>query len=225
MRQSLAERLKSETRALHVGVERSAFMGRLLRGSLARPAYCALLRNLHSIYAALEPAMERHLANPVIAPLVLPGLWRALPLEHDLAALHGPDWRAAFPVAAATRAYVERLHELERTRPALLAAHAYVRYLGDLSGGQVLRGIVSRSIAGADAGAVAFYDFGDDERTLGLKRSFRSGIESIAVDEGGVSALVDEAAAAFVRHGQLFEELETAHPGVRGPGATDAARH
>jgi len=53
---SLAERLKTETRALHTSAERSTFMGVLLRGRMERPAYCALLRNLHAIYALRDDA-------------------------------------------------------------------------------------------------------------------------------------------------------------------------
>ena len=95
MRVSLPERLKTETRALHTVAERSTFMQMLLSGRLDRLAYCALLRNLHAVYAALEPALARHASLPAIAPVFLPALWRAGALQHDLDALHGPGWAKA----------------------------------------------------------------------------------------------------------------------------------
>ena len=63
---TLAQRLKAETRALHTAAERSRFMSVLLRGQMGRAPCCALLRNLHSIYAALEPALARRALHPVI---------------------------------------------------------------------------------------------------------------------------------------------------------------
>ena len=207
---SLADRLKIETRALHTAAERSAFMGILLRGRMQRPAYAALLRNLHSIYAGLEPALVRHAGHPVLAPIFLPALWRTQALERDLHELHGPGWSAELPVQAASLSYAARLRELEAAQPALLLAHAYVRYLGDLSGGQMLRNIVAASPALGAASAVAFYDFGDPVGTRELTLAFRAGLGSVAVDEALSTALVDEALLAFGLHRRLFDELMAA---------------
>lgn len=63
---SLALRLRSETRALHTSAERIAFMRTLLRGRMLLHAYVALRRNLHAIYAALEPALLHHALRPAI---------------------------------------------------------------------------------------------------------------------------------------------------------------
>lgn len=37
-------------------------------------------------------------------------------------------------VPEATRKYAERIHEVGQNEPELLVAHAYTRYMGDLSG-------------------------------------------------------------------------------------------
>ena len=135
MTASLAERLRTETRALHTAAERSRFMGVLLRGQMDRASYCALLRNLHAIYAALEPALARHAGHPVLAPVFLPRLARTQALADDLLTLHGSAWADAIALQPATARYLRRLHEIEAAQPELLFAHAYVRFLGDLSGG------------------------------------------------------------------------------------------
>ena len=200
----LAERLKAETRALHMAAERSVFMGALLRGELERPAYGALLRNLHAIYAVLEPALERHAGDPAIAPVYLPSLWRTRTLERDLLALHGPRWADELALQPAAIAYVERLREVDAAQPELLLAHAYVRYLGDLSGGQMLSGIVARSF---QRDAVAFYDFGDAPATQALTQAFRAGLAAVPADERRIDALVGEARLSFGLHQRLFDEL------------------
>lgn len=203
----LAERLKTETRALHTAAERSVFMGALLRGQMARAAYGALLRNLHALYAVLEPALQRHAGHPAIAPVYLPSLWRARALEHDLLALHGPRWADELPLQPAATDYVARLREIDGSQPELLLAHAYVRYLGDLSGGQMLSGIVARSF---HRDAVAFYDFGDALATKDLTQAFRAGLAVVPVDHRQADALVNEARLSFGLHQRLFDELAAA---------------
>lgn len=212
MTQSLSESLRRETRDLHTQAERSAFMGRLLRGQMQRPAYVALLRNLHAIYTALEPALRRHAGHAAVAPLILPGLWRTKSLERDLDALHGAAWAAQVPLQRATMAYVARLHEIEKTDPTLLAAHSYVRYLGDLSGGQMLSRIVRDSLGLREGEGTAFYDFGDAERMTALKKAYRDGLASLALDEPKQQAVVAEAKLAFQAHQALFEELNLDSP-------------
>ena len=203
----LAERLRSETRALHTAAERSAFMGALLRGRLQQRAYCALLRNLHAIYAALEPALKRHAAHPLISPVVIEGMWRCEALQHDLRMLHGDTWQTDLVLEPAATRYVSRLLEIDANRPAHLLAHAYVRYLGDLSGGQMLRRVVAGGMPWDAAGAVAFYDFGDALETAELTRAFREGLARLQADDEQVDSIVDEAKEAFRLHCNLFDEL------------------
>jgi len=207
---SLAERLKTETRALHTSAERSVFMGTLLRARMERPAYCALLRNLHPLYAVLEPALRRHQQHSLIAPFYLPALWRSSALERDLCTLHGAHWADELALQPAASAYVARLREVDASQPELLLAHAYVRYLGDLSGGQMLRDIVAKSLSRDGSVAVAFYDFGDALATKALTQAFRAGLAAVAVDERQADALVNEAKLSFGLHQQLFDELAAA---------------
>ena len=182
-------------------------MRTLLDGRMDRAAYCALLRNLHALYSVLEPALERHANHPVIAPVFLPALWRRRALQHDLSTLHGPDWADVIALQSATLTYVDRLRTLQEFRPPLLLAHAYVRYLGDLSGGQLLRGVVARSATLAAGSAIAFYDFGDALSVSSLTHAFRAGLDAVPTDDRLSDALVDEAKLAFAGHSQLFDQL------------------
>jgi heme oxygenase len=204
----LAARLRVATKDLHQAVERAGVMRRLLRGQLPRADYGALLRNLHAVYRALEPALARHAGHPQLQPVHHPQLARTAALAADLQALHGPGWADDLPLQPAAAAYAEHLVKLAEQRPGLLAAHAYVRYLGDLSGGQVLAAIVSRSLQLAPGQAVSFYDFGPAEQVAALARGLRQGLDHIARDEADADALVDEACSAFERHRQLFEQLD-----------------
>jgi heme oxygenase len=204
---SLGERLRSGTRALHVEVERGPFMQRLLKGQLDRPAYCRLLRNLHPLYATLEAGLERHQAHPQVAPIFLPELWRSARLEADLEVLHGPGWREALAVVPAAADYRARLEALAADAPELLAAHVYVRSLGDLNGGQMLERVVAGSVATGVAGGTSFYDFGSPQAVQRLAAALRAGLASLGLDAAGEAALVEEARAGFERHRALFAQL------------------
>ena len=218
--QSLALRLKTETRALHTAAERSRFMQALLRGRMERPAYCALLRNLHAIYESLEPALSRHARHPVLAPVYQPALCRAPALAADLNALHGASWQHAFERQPACGAYVARLREIDATRPELLLAHAYVRYLGDLSGGQMLRRVVAESMHLPTDTGTAFYNFGEPLETLQLTQAFRVGLDEVVVDAASADAVVAEAVLAFRLFRDLFDELaHTCGVAERPPGS------
>lgn len=205
--QTLAERLKSETGELHRAAERSCFMSALLRGRLDRRAYALLLRSLHEVYASLEAGLDAHATHPQLAPLWCPGLARRTALEGDLDRLAGRSWAVGLEARPAARRHAMRLQQLAREAPGLLAAHAYVRYLGDLSGGQMLAPIVERSLQLQPGEATRFYDFGGATATAQRARELRDGLAAID-DQGPLAdAQVAEAKLAFGLHLDLFGEL------------------
>lgn len=208
----LAARLKQETRGLHTLAERSGVMADLLQGRLALNGYVALLRNLQPIYAALEAGLDAHASNAQVRRLWRPELRRLASLEQDLDTLRPGDWATASRLAPAGTAYVERLQRLAQTAPALLLAHAYLRYLGDLHGGQMMARMVRGQFALEAAKGTAFYDFGAPEQVEQLKRDFRAGLDALALTPMQADAFVAEACEGFRLHQQLFDELK--HPAV-----------
>jgi heme oxygenase len=115
------------------------------------------------------------------------------------------------------QAYVARLQALQAAPAAeaapSLVAHAYVRYLGDLHGGQVLQRLVARLYAlpaGDSAPGTRFYDFGDTPQVLLLRQQLRRALGSLPFDAVQQDATVEEALWAFTQHRVLFEELAAA---------------
>ncbi|WP_127996340.1 biliverdin-producing heme oxygenase [Piscinibacter defluvii] len=200
---SLSATLRERTAAAHRRVEGTPFVRALLAGRLDRAGYTLLLRSLHEVYAALEAALG---AQPALAPLVHPALPRSEALGEDLVLLHGPRWREELAPRPASIGYARRLGELAAAQPLLLAAHAYVRYLGDLSGGQVLGRIVQRSLGLAGEAGTRFYRF--EAPPDSLAQGLRAGLDALVVDAPQREAPLDEALAAFGRHEHLFAELQ-----------------
>lgn len=200
---ALPMRLRSATRGLHTAAERSPLMATLVAGRVTRQRYVALLASLHAIYAALERALAARADDPVVAALDAAPLARRPALERDLAALR------AGPVepAPAAQTYAARIGALAAHGSPALAAHAYVRYLGDLHGGQVLARQVSRALGLADGEGTAFYDFGPPERVAALRRQLREALGRLPVDRQGADAIVAEACWGFEQHRVLFDEV------------------
>ncbi|MBC7699819.1 biliverdin-producing heme oxygenase [Aquabacterium sp.] len=207
MTPNLSERLRSETRTLHATAESTPIMRSLLRCEIDETRYVALLSNLLMIYSALEPALDRNAAHPVLSRIAHPAIRRAAALRADLSALKGGDWRESDAIVSATVAYAKRIEAIDLACPQLLLAHAYVRYLGDLSGGQVLKRVVSSNPMLKTPVPVAFYDFGDATTTASLAKTFRTGLASVVLSPLDEDAVVAEAKLAFELHITLFNEL------------------
>lgn len=213
MNMGLAQRLREATKGLHVHTERAGIMPALLRGALPRAGFCRLQRNLHAVYAALEAALQRHAAAPALAVWCQPALARSAALADDLQALHGADWASVLPLVPATQAMVQRLGTPVDARPALLAAHAYVRYLGDLSGGQILSRLARGTYGLGDGPGARFYDFGPPAAVAVLAQQCRAGLDAAALSDADAQAVVDEACWSFAQHALLFEQLAALEPG------------
>jgi heme oxygenase (biliverdin-producing, ferredoxin) len=211
----LAARLRAATQPMHSAAQGTRFIRALFRGRIERREYCLLLRNLHALYDALERGLVRNADTPALAPLPVPALLRAASLNSDLSHLHGTGWRE-LQLTAAMSDYVARIEQVSAGQPPLLAAHAYVRYMGDLSGGQLLGGIVGAALRLEGGRGTAFYRFDGDPTSL--KAQFRTALDGLPVDAGTANAIVTEAIDAFARHVRLFRELGRAPPDA-GAGA------
>lgn len=204
----LSARLRAGTRTLHRDAERAGVMAQLLDGRLDAVTYLSLLHNLHAIYVAMESALVGFRSHAAVASIYDPALARSDALVADMAALCGACGIARpAGYASATRDYVARLGNLTAADAHCLVAHAYVRYLGDLSGGQMLRQVILRSAALGSSGAVHFYDFGDEATVAVRVARFRAGLDAVAEVENHLGMIVAEAVDAFRRHVRLFEEL------------------
>ncbi len=204
---TLSVRLRDETKAAHTRAERSGIMRALLTGTLPREGYARLQANLHHVYVALEEMLRVHADHPAVAPIHDPRLERVRPLERDLEIMTGPGWRVELPITEAARQYADRIREAAALDPALLVAHSYTRYLGDLSGGQILHRFAAKLLPAEQQGAMAFYEFPGIHDPDTYKQRYRAALDALAVDEGEADRIVAEALRAFDLNSALFEAL------------------
>jgi len=202
----LSVALREGTRGEHETAERSGFVELLMSGALDRSAYADLAAQQLAVYTALEAAGSR-LADD--GGLVFDQLVRVPAIEQDLAFLFGGDWRARVRVLPATQAYVRRLEEVGGSLP-LYAAHAYTRYLGDLSGGQIIKRMLQRYY-GFESAGLAFYDFPQIHKLKPFKDVYRERLDALELDAEAREAVVEEARDAFRLNAAVFGELGAVH--------------
>ncbi len=140
----------------------------------------------------------------------MPALHRQEALTEDLHFLHGEGWAQELTVTDLTLAYATRLHEIGSGSPELLVAHSYVRYLGDLSGGQLLKRIVAGALHLECGNGTRFYEF--PEPATALASRYRAGMDALPLDQATIERIVIETRQSFRMHGDLFSALAAVHP-------------
>jgi heme oxygenase (biliverdin-producing, ferredoxin) len=207
MSSDLARKLREGTKKAHTMAENVGFVKCFLKGTVEKNSYRKLVANLYFVYSAMEEELERLRQHPVVGNICFAELNRKQSLERDLAYYYGPNWREQVEPSAAAKIYVARIHEVANSQPELLVGHSYTRYLGDLSGGQILKGIAERAM-NLTNGGTAFYRFDAISDEKAYKQHYRQTLDALPIDDAMADKIVEEANDAFKLNMQLFMELE-----------------
>jgi heme oxygenase (biliverdin-producing, ferredoxin) len=205
---NLATMLREGTKKSHTAAENVGFVKCFLKGVVEKNSYRKLVANLYFVYSVMEEEMEKHREHPVLSQVYFPELNRKQSLEKDLYYYYGANWRSQVQLSPAGEAYVERIREISNANPELLVAQLYTRYLGDLSGGQVLKKIAQTAMNLSDGQGTNFYEFQDIPDEKAFKTKYRQRLNDLPVDQATAVAIVDEANAAFGMNMKLFQDLE-----------------
>ncbi len=203
----LAQDLKEGTKQSHSAAENTKFVSSFLKGVVSREGYRQLVSNYYFIYHAMETEVLRLKDDPIIGPLNMKELYRHRSLAKDCEYFWGSDWRLTIYPTDACQQYVNRIREVAHDQTELLVGHHYTRYLGDLSGGQILRNIAKNSLKLNDGG-LDFYEFPEIENKKEFKNNYRATLNKLPVSQSQVSAIVSEANYAFRLNMFMFEELD-----------------
>jgi heme oxygenase len=221
----LATELRQQTRVVHDQAETSPFIAQLGAGLLPLSAYTAMAAQNYAIYTALEQLGESWRDDPVAGPFVFDELLRVPSLERDLAYLLGPEWsvRAAALVEPATRRYVLHLHEVCSDWSAGWVAHHYVRYLGDLSGGQIIRRGLEQVYGEAGRLGTSFYVFNGIDKVKPFRDQYRRLLDHAPIGPLEQQRVVGEAIGAFELNRLVFVDLAATNPPLEGGEAVSTA--
>ncbi|XP_039333719.1 heme oxygenase 2 isoform X2 [Saimiri boliviensis] len=208
----LSELLKEGTREAHDRAENTQFVKDFLKGNIKKELFKLATTALYFTYSALEEEMERNKDHPAFAPLYFPmELHRKEALTKDMGYFFGENWEEQVQCSEAAQKYVERIHYIGQNEPELLVAHAYTRYMGDLSGGQVLKKVAQRALKLPSTGeGTQFYLFENVDNAQQFKQLYRARMNALDLNMKTKEKIVEEANKAFEYNMEIFNELDQA---------------
>ncbi|XP_076998061.1 heme oxygenase 2 [Tamandua tetradactyla] len=208
----LSELLKEGTKEAHDRAENTQFVKDFLKGNIKKELFKLATTALYFTYSALEEEMDRNKDHPAFAPLYFPTeLHRKEALTKDMEFFFGENWEEQVQCSEAAQKYVERIHYIGQQEPELLVAHAYTRYMGDLSGGQVLKKVAQRALKLPSTGeGTQFYLFENVDNAQQFKQLYRARMNALDLNLKTKERIVEEANKAFEYNMQIFSELDQA---------------
>ena len=164
--------LRDITKDLHHEAETTKFAKELLSGKIGGKVYVNYLYNMLAIYDPIEWYNSRQgfFAN-------LPGLPRLKSIYADFVELDDGGYLYLTPATLEYQAYLHKLGN-DPERKHLIKAHLYVRHMGDLFGGQIIKKQVAHISSGK------FYEFED---ATAMKAAIRAELTDDLGDEARVA--------------------------------------
>ena len=204
---SLALALKEGTKESHSAAENTKFVASFLRGVVDYEEYRKLLTNFYYVYDTMEQRI-RETEDPMVLAIRSEDLERKEAIERDLEYYYGPDWKDKQEPSEACNTYCYRINEIAEKDPYLLVAHHYTRYIGDLSGGKILKEITARVLKPPAGKGLDFYEFPSIPNAKLFKQNYRAVLDNLGVDSSQENALITEANYAFRLNMYMFDEIQ-----------------
>ena len=204
---SFSADLKEGTKESHSAAENTKFVASFLRGVVDYEEYRKLLTNFYYVYDTMEQRI-RETEDPMVQAIRSESLERKEGIERDLEYYYGPDWKDKQIPSEACNKYCHRINEVAEEDPFLLVAHHYTRYIGDLSGGKILREITARVLKPVDGKGLDFYEFPSIPDAKLFKQNYRACLDNLGTSVPQENALIAEANYAFELNMNMFDEIQ-----------------
>ena len=204
---SLSIALKEGTKESHSAAENTKFVASFLRGVVDYEEYRKLLTNFYYVYDTMEQRI-RETEDPMVQAVRSENLERKEGIERDLEYYYGAEWRDKQIPSDACNKYCARINEVAEENPYLLVAHHYTRYIGDLSGGKILKEITARVLKPPVGKGLDFYEFPSIPDAKLFKQNYRAILDNLGADSAQETAIIAEANYAFQLNMFMFDEIQ-----------------
>ena len=207
---ALAGQLREGTKKSHTMAENTGFVACFLKGVVEKTSYRKLISDLYFVYKAMEEEIDRLVQedHPVIKHIGFKELFRRQTLEKDLEFYYGNNWLDQIKISESAKSYVDRIRLVANESPELLVGHHYTRYIGDLSGGQILKKIAKKALNLRGDDGLNFYEFKLIEDEKLFKKSYSETLNKLPIDQKIADNIIEEANEAFAYNMKMFRELE-----------------
>ena len=200
---TFSKKIKKDTSKSHSMAENTGFVTNFLAGVVSKDSYKQLIADFYFIYTALEEQVEKFKDDPFIAPIAFDELKRVPALEKDCEFYWGENWRNTISPTDACKNYVKRVKKINAK---FLVGHHYTRYLGDLSGGQILKNIANKSM-NLNGEGLAFYEFENIPHAGNFKNRYRTALDNLPITWSDGELIINEANYAFKLNMDVFDEI------------------
>lgn len=206
---SFHDQIKTRTDAAHSEAESAPFISALMGGQLNPRAYHDYLAAFLPIYRRMESLLQARSDSIFLSYFNHRALDRSQLIENDIAHLgsmiestvKGEDFTSV-------QSYLARLSD--QLSDARLAAHHYIRYLGDLSGGQAISKLVSRHYV-IPPEALSFYDFSSIGDIVFYKKRYRDLLNLAPISVEEKDEFLDEVTNLYRLSTDIFIDLGKVH--------------
>lgn len=201
--------IKTRTDQAHAQAESAPFISALMGGQLNSQAYNDYLAAFLPIYRRMESILRDRTDSILLSYFNHRALDRTQLIENDIAHLNsktastlkGEDF-------ASVQKYLSRLSD--QVSDVRLAAHHYIRYLGDLSGGQAISKLVSRHYK-ISSEALTFYDFSSIGDIVFYKKRYRDLLNLAPLSAEEKDDFLDEVTNLYRLSTDIFFDLGKVH--------------
>ena len=198
--------IREKTSLLHSAAENTGYIKKLVDGTASVDGYAEYIYNLEKMYKAIENALDKNENNDVVKPFVTKELYRSELMRKDLNFLLG-DKLNSMKLLASTEACVAKIEELSETKPELVVAYAYTRFLADLFGGRTFLSLLSTSYKISNEG-LNYYQFPEINDLRGYVMKYHNMLADINLSDEMKVDFINEVNNAYNYNLAISNELD-----------------
>ena len=199
--------IRNASHTLHSASEHTGYIKRILAKNATKEGYGEYLYNLSAMYKAIEDALDKNSTHPVVKDIITKELYRHELIEKDIKYLLG-DKVSSMNLLASTIASIARINELANTKPELIVAYAYTRFLADLFGGRMFYELFSKEYKIENEG-LNYYSFEGIDDMRGYAMRYGSKLSSMSLADNLKTEFINEVNNAYIYNLAISNELET----------------
>lgn len=198
--------IREKTSLLHSAAENTGYIKKLVDGNASVEGYVEYIYNLERMYKAIEDALDKNENNAIVKPFVTRELYRSELMRKDLEFLLG-DKLNSLKLLASTEACVAKIEELSQTKPELVVAYAYTRFLADLFGGRTFLSLLSTNYKISNEG-LNYYQFPEINDLRGYVMKYHNMLADINLSNEMKIDFINEVNNAYIYNLAISNELE-----------------
>lgn len=198
--------IREKTSLLHSAAENTGYIKKLIDGTASVDGYAEYIYNLERMYNAIENALDKNENNDVVKPFVTKELYRSELMRKDLNFLLG-DKLNSMKLLASTEACVAKIKELSETKPELIIAYAYTRFLADLFGGRTFLSLLSTNYKISNEG-LNYYQFPEINDLRGYVMKYHNMLADINLSDEMKVEFINEVNNAYIYNLAISNELD-----------------